>query len=110
VSLLLKALAGAAVVVVIALVSRTRSYYLAGLVPLFPTFGLVAHYIVGTERSVSDLRATILFGLWGVIPYCAYLGALYFLAGRMKLGWALASALVAWGAAAALLLFAWRRS
>ena len=108
-SLLAKALIGALVVVVIALVSRTRNYYLAGLVPLFPTFGLVAHYIVGTERSVSDLRTTILFGLWGVIPYCAYLGSLYFLAGRWRLGWALAGALVSWGAGAALLLVVWKR-
>jgi uncharacterized membrane protein (GlpM family) len=107
-SLLVKALGGAIVVVVIALVSRTRNYYLAGLVPLFPTFGLVAHYIVGTERSVSDLKTTILFGLWGVIPYCAYLGALYYLAGRLKLGWALAVSLVAWSAAAALLLVVWK--
>jgi len=34
---------GAAAVLVIALLARTRSYYVAGLVPLFPTFALMAH-------------------------------------------------------------------
>jgi uncharacterized membrane protein (GlpM family) len=53
-SLLTKALIGVVMVVVIALVARTRNYYVAGLVPLFPTFALVAHYIVGTERSESE--------------------------------------------------------
>jgi uncharacterized membrane protein (GlpM family) len=28
-----------------------KNYYLAGLVPLFPTFALIAHYIVGSERT-----------------------------------------------------------
>ena len=109
-SLLVKAVLGAVMVLVIALVSRTRSYYLAGLVSMFPVFGLIAHFIVGTERSAAALRMTVLFGLWGVIPYCAYLGTLYVLAGRLKLGWALASALAVWCAAAALLVTVWKRS
>ncbi|HCF2697019.1 TPA: GlpM family protein, partial [Pseudomonas aeruginosa] len=33
-----KALIGAAVVVLLAVLSKTRNYYIAGLVPLFPTF------------------------------------------------------------------------
>ena len=35
-SLVLKCMLGAAAVLVIALLSRTRSFYIAGLVPLFP--------------------------------------------------------------------------
>jgi membrane protein GlpM len=37
-------------------------------VPLFPTFALIAHYIVGTERSGADLQKTALFGLWSLFP------------------------------------------
>src|SRR5215218_3166927 len=62
-AMLIKAVLGAAVVVLIAALSKSRSYYVAGLVPLFPTFSLIAHYIVGSERSTADLRATILFGM-----------------------------------------------
>jgi membrane protein GlpM len=57
----------------VALLSRSRSFFIAGLVPLFPTFALIAHYIVGTERSGADLRTTALFGLWSLIPYAVYL-------------------------------------
>lgn len=76
--LLLKAVIGACVVVLIGILSKTRNYYIAGLIPLFPTFALIAHYIVGNERSLEALRMTIIFGLWAIIPYFIYLISLYF--------------------------------
>ncbi|MCG6308545.1 GlpM family protein, partial [Vibrio alginolyticus] len=77
ISLFLKSLLGAAAVVIIALVSKSKNFYIAGLVPLFPTFALIAHFIVGSERSMEDLRQTALFGLWSLLPYAAYLAAVY---------------------------------
>jgi two-component system response regulator AauR len=70
--LVFKAALGAAVVVILAALAKTN-YYIAGLVPLFPTFALIAHYIVGKGRSVDDLKTTILFGMWSIIPYFVYL-------------------------------------
>lgn len=80
-----KALIGAAVVVLLAVLSKTRNYYIAGLVPLFPTFALIAHYIVGKGRSLDDLKTTIVFGMWSIIPYFVYLAALYLLVERFRL-------------------------
>jgi len=108
-NLLLKALTGAIVVIMIALLSKTRNYYLAGLLPLFPTFGLIAHYIVGSERGLEALRTTILFGFWAVIPYLIYLVSLYFLIGSLRLPYALISAVLCWSIAAWLLILFWRR-
>lgn len=102
-------LLGALVVVLIALLAKTRNYYIAGLLPLFPTFALLAHYIVGTERGSEALRMTILFGIWAVIPYLVYLTSLYTFVGVMRLPLALSSAVVCWGIAAWLLIIAWRR-
>ena len=45
--LFIKALIGAGVVVLIQLLTRSQNYYIAGLVPLFPTFALISHYMVG---------------------------------------------------------------
>jgi membrane protein GlpM len=84
--LILKAALGAAVVVILAALSKTRNYYIAGLVPLFPTFALIAHYIVGKGRSVDDLKATIVFGMWSIIPYFIYLATLYVMVDRMPGG------------------------
>ena len=109
-TLFLRALIGAAAVVVIALLSRGRSYFIAGLVPLFPTFALIAHYIVGTERSPADLRTTVLFGMWSLIPYFVYLAAVYVLIGRYPLVPTLAGATLLWLVAAFILVAAWARA
>ena len=107
--LILKAALGGAVVVVLALLAKTRNYYIAGLVPLFPTFALIAHYIVGKGRSLDDLKATIVFGMWSIIPYFVYLAALYILVDRMRLEISLALATVAWLVAATVLVSVWVR-
>ena len=106
-SLVLKCAMGALAVLVIALLSRTRSFYVAGLVPLFPTFALIAHYIIGTERSAADLRTTALFGLCSLAPYAVYLFSVYWFSIRLPLGATLALATGGWVVAAAALLFAW---
>lgn len=112
--LLLKALIGAAVVVLIGLLSKTRNYYIAGLIPLFPTFALIAHYIVASERSIEALRTThnaqrttIIFGLWAIIPYIIYLISLYFLINHLRLPLALTAAVLCWVIAAWILISVW---
>ncbi|WP_164897255.1 GlpM family protein [Pseudomonas alkylphenolica] len=106
---MLKACLGAAVVVILAALAKTRNYYIAGLVPLFPTFALIAHYIVGKERSLEDLKTTILFGMWSIIPYVVYLIALYLLVDRLRLEASLALATLAWLVAAGVLVSLWLR-
>ncbi|AGO54657.1 inner membrane protein YdgC [Serratia plymuthica 4Rx13] len=105
--ILVKALIGALVVVLIGLLAKSRSYYIAGLVPLFPTFALIAHYIVGSERSIEALRTTLIFGMWAVLPYLVYLISLYLFINSMRLSWALSAAVLCWIAAAWLLITLW---
>jgi len=108
-SLFLKCLLGALAVLIIALLARSKNFYVAGLVPLFPTFALIAHYIVGAERSASDLRATALFGLWSLLPYAVYLLLVYWLSVRLALAATLAWATIAWVLCALLILVVWSR-
>ncbi|MEB2622427.1 GlpM family protein [Pseudomonas sp. YuFO8] len=106
---MLKATLGAAVVVILAALAKTRNYYIAGLVPLFPTFALIAHYIVGKGRSLDDLKTTIVFGMWSIIPYFIYLATLYVMVDRLRLEASLAVAAVAWLIAATALVSVWVR-
>jgi membrane protein GlpM len=106
-SLILKCSLGALAVLVIALLSKSKSFFIAGLVPLFPTFALIAHYIVGSERSAAALRTTALFGLWSLVPYAVYLFAVYWLSVRVSLVNTLLLATAAWAVAAAVLLLVW---
>ncbi|MFP3517609.1 GlpM family protein [Pseudomonas sp. SIMBA_077] len=106
---MLKAALGAGVVIILAMLAKTKNYYIAGLVPLFPTFALIAHYIVGKGRSIDDLKTTIVFGMWSIIPYFVYLAALYVLVDRLRLEASLALAAVAWLIAATVLVSVWVR-
>ena len=84
-SLLLKCLFGAVVVLLIAMLSKSKAFYIAGLVPLFPTFALIAHVIVAQQQGAAALQKTALFGLWALIPYAIYLVMVYVLANKMSL-------------------------
>ncbi|HET7775608.1 MAG TPA: GlpM family protein [Azospira sp.] len=108
-ALFLKSLLGALAVLLIALLSRSKSFVIAGLVPLFPTFALIAHAIVGSERGGADLRTTALFGLWSLLPYAVYLLTVFWLSLRCSLALTLTSATLAWAGAAGILLLAWSR-
>ncbi|POP47163.1 hypothetical protein CHU32_04280 [Superficieibacter electus] len=107
--LLIKAMLGALVVVLIGLLAKTKNYYIAGLVPLFPTFALIAHYIVANERGTEALRTTIVFGMWSIIPYFLYLLTLWFFTGVMRLPLALGWAVLCWSLSAWLLILVWSR-
>lgn len=108
-SLFLKCLLGAGAVLLIALLSKSKSFFIAGLVPLFPTFALIAHYIVGSERSMEHLRTTALFGLYSLIPYAAYLVAVYCFSYRFSLFGTLSMATAVWLVFAFILLMSWMR-
>ncbi|WP_318522434.1 GlpM family protein [Photobacterium leiognathi] len=109
VALFFKCLLGAFAVLLIALLSKSKSFYISGLVPLFPTFALIAHYIVGTERTMADLRMTALFGLYSLIPYAAYLIAVYYFSYKYELVWTLSLAALVWAFFACLLLMGWTK-
>ena len=94
--LVIKATLGALVVLLIGVLAKTKNYYIAGLIPLFPTFALIAHYIVASERGIEALRATIVFGMWSIIPYFIYLLSLWYFTGFLRLPLALGGAVVGW--------------
>ena len=105
--LFLKSLLGALAVLVIALLAQSRNFFIAGLIPLFPTFSLIAHYIVGAERSGADLQKTALFGLWSLVPYAAYLLVVYYGSVRWPLPLTLGAATAAWVLIALATLWLW---
>ena len=107
--LFVKALIGAVLVVVIQFLARSMNYYIAGLVPLFPTFALISHYLVGSQRTISELKITIIFSMLSLIPYFIYLMTLYLLVDRFQLGYSLVAAALCWGFAAVLLILIWNR-
>ncbi|MDO7528998.1 GlpM family protein [Acinetobacter baumannii] len=107
-ALFLKCMLGAGVVLIISILSKSKAFYIAGLVPLFPTFALIAHVIVFQQKEAEALQKTALFGLWSLIPYAIYLVAVYVLATRMSMWSCLGVATLCWVVAAAGLIYGWQ--
>ena len=107
-ALFLKCMLGAGVVLIISILSKSKAFYIAGLVPLFPTFALIAHVIVYQQKGAKALQKTALFGLWSLIPYAIYLVAVYMLATRVSMWSCLGLATVCWVVAAAGLIYGWQ--
>ncbi|MEB3795774.1 MULTISPECIES: GlpM family protein [Acinetobacter] len=107
-ALFLKCMLGAGVVLIISILSKSKAFYIAGLVPLFPTFALIAHVIVYQQKGAEALQKTALFGLWSLIPYAIYLVAVYMLATRVSMWSCLGLATVCWVVAAAGLIYGWQ--
>ncbi|MDY6468286.1 GlpM family protein [Acinetobacter faecalis] len=106
--LFLKCVLGAAVVLIIAVLSKSKAFYIAGLVPLFPTFALIAHVIVSQQQGAEALQKTALFGLWSLIPYFIYLFMVYALATKMSMWSCLGLATLCWVVAAVGLIYGWQ--
>lgn len=106
-ALFLKALIGAVVVLLIAFFAQSKNFVIAGLVPLFPTFSLIAHALVGSERSAADLQQTALFGLWSLAPYAAYLLVVWWGSVRWPLALTLVAATLVWVLLALAMLWLW---
>lgn len=107
-ALFLKCMLGAGVVLIISILSKSKAFYIAGLVPLFPTFALIAHVIVFQQKGAEALQKTALFGLWSLIPYAIYLIAVFVLATRMSMWSCLGLATLCWVVAAAGLIYGWQ--
>jgi len=107
-ALFLKCMLGAGVVLIISILSNCKAFYIAGLVPLFPTFSLIAHVIVFQQKGAEALQKTALFGLWSLIPYAIYLVAVYMLATRVSMWSCLGLATLCWVIAAAGLIYGWQ--
>ena len=107
-ALFLKCMLGAGVVLIISILSKSKAFYITGLVPLFPTFALIAHVIVYQQKGAEALQKTALFGLWSLIPYAIYLVAVYMLATRVSMWSCLGLATLCWVVAAAGLIYGWQ--
>lgn len=104
-----KAFLGATVVVLMSFAAQSKNYVLVGLIPLFPTFAIIGHVIVHSEQGLEATRKTLLFGMFSILPYLAYLLAVYILIPRLSLLGSLSAGVFAWALSAGALIAVWHR-
>lgn len=102
-------LAGAIVAIAIAALARSQFYVLAGLAPLFPTFGLFAHIISYNNGGSAQVKDVALFGIFSIIPYLLYVVTMFFTVSTMRFEIAVLISLFLWCASASVLFIVWNK-
>jgi uncharacterized membrane protein (GlpM family) len=90
-----KGMIGGLVTAVIVWLSR-RGNILPGILPLFPTFALIALLIVGAKGETAGFRQACIAGAKTIPAYLAFLAVCYFAIGRVDYRIALLGGLAAW--------------
>lgn len=64
-----------AVIIMIAVhyISRTKNFYISGLVLSFPGLSILAYYFMYMEQGVAKVRSTTYFAMLSVIPFAIFL-------------------------------------
>jgi uncharacterized membrane protein (GlpM family) len=90
-----KGIVGGLMTAAIVWLSR-RGNTLPGILPLFPTFALIALLIVGAKHDTSGFRQACIAGAKTIPAYLAFLAVCYFAIGRVDYRLALLGGLAAW--------------
>jgi uncharacterized membrane protein (GlpM family) len=93
--ILWKGIVGGLVTAAIVWLSR-RGNTLPGILPLFPTFALIALFVVGAKNDDAGFREACIAGAKTIPAYLAFLAVCYFAAGRVDYRLALAGGLATW--------------
>lgn len=98
-----KGVVGGLVTAAIVLASR-RGNILPGILPLAPTFAIIALLAVGAKGEAGAFRETCLAGIRTIPAYLVFLGVAWWLGSALDFRLAILAALGAW-LAVALLIF-----
>jgi uncharacterized membrane protein (GlpM family) len=93
--ILWKGIVGGLVTAAIVFLSK-RGNTLPGILPLFPTFALIALLIIGAKGDQAAFRETCIAGAKTIPAYLAFLAVCYVAIGRVDYRIALLGGLAAW--------------
>jgi uncharacterized membrane protein (GlpM family) len=85
ISIFLKAFIGFVIVFLIQILSKSKNYVLAALIPLFPSLGIFSYYFVSREYGGHKLQETIIFGMLSLVTYFGFLLALLIFSKHFKI-------------------------
>ena len=65
----------AAVIIMVAIhyISKTKNFYISGLMLSFPGLSILAYYFMYMEQGATKVRLTTYFALFSLIPFAIFL-------------------------------------
>lgn len=104
--MLLNIAIGVLIVILMSALARTEHSWLNGLIPLFPTFALIGQTTTWLSRGDAATQDVAVVGFLALIPYFAYLAAIYLFAETLGFPKAAALGVALWTAIAAVIVWA----
>ena len=98
--LFIKALMGALITLLLDFLSKSKNFFLAGLVPLFPIFALLGQFLVYQSQGADAVKKVAIVGMLSLIPYFLYLLGIYVFISRFFFPLAVLLSLLLWSAGA----------
>ena len=92
----IKSAVGGLLIAALLTLGRFRQYVVTGLLVSIPFISLYTWWWIGQEHGTTSLRIAVRAAMWSAIPWVAYLGVVYLLAGRVSLWVALAAGWFVW--------------
>lgn len=103
-----KSLIGAVLTALIAWLAKQGHTLLPGVLPLSPTFGLIALWLIGMQNDTHTFQATCIASLKTIPAYLVFVGACHWGIERLNFESTLLLGLVLWFVMAGIMFAAWR--
>ena len=83
-------------IAVVLMVARGREYTISGLLVSVPAVSLYTWWWINAEHGSGAVKQAVRAAMWSAVPWVAYLGVVYLLAGRLPMWAALALGVLTW--------------
>ncbi|WP_196605418.1 GlpM family protein [Pectinatus haikarae] len=94
--------------IIIDYISKTKNYYVTGLVLSFPGLSILAYYFMYVEHGVSKVRETIIFAMASAIPFIIFLVVLYFTLKNYNIFYSILFSSLVWTAFSSVVIILWK--
>ena len=94
--ILAKAGLGGILIAVILLFARGRQYVISGLLVSVPAVSLYTWWWINAQAGPAAVKEGVRAAMWSAVPWVAYLGVVYLLAGRVPMWAALGLGVLTW--------------
>ena len=93
----------------LAVIAKSKFLFIAGLIPLFPTFAVMAHVIAGNTGGPEAVKQVAWFGMLAIIPYSGYLLTMIHTVEQYRMSLAITFSVGAWIVLSAIIVFLWNQ-
>lgn len=108
-NLVIKCVAAVIIMIGVHFVSKTKNFYIAGLVLGFPGLSIIAYYFMYREQGVLKVRMTTYFAMLAVIPFFSFLVALNFALKKNNIFYSILISSVVWIVLSLIVIFIWNK-